>query len=173
LKIGELGPLAVRIGIWVSEQSKKGFDCFIPEQALVEAFPESNIDELALAIAEFESDGYLKTTSFISKRLPRMFTTPDLFITFDPHTGKSNPETDVVALVDLALGKSATGTVGVEELYETSGFPLRRFNPAFAYLVSQVDDRRVLPGGTVDYPARGFLMTDSDRVALQRFAARL
>lgn len=173
LKIGELGPLAVRIGLWVSEQSEKGFDCFIPEQDLTDAFPVSNIDELAFAIAELESDGFLKTTSFISKRLPRMFTTPDLFITFDPHTGKSNPETDVVALVDLALGKSATGTVGVEELHEASGFPLRRFNPAFAYLVSQIDERRVLQGGTDDYPARGFLMTDGDRVALQRFAARL
>ena len=71
----------------------------------MEAFPESNVDELAFAIAELESDGYLKTTSFVSKRLPRMFTTPDLFITFDPHTGKSNPEADVVALVDLALGR--------------------------------------------------------------------
>lgn len=173
LKIGELGPLAIRIGLWISEHSEKGFDCFIPEQDLMEAFPESNIDELGFAIAELENDGYLKTTSFISKRLPRMFTTPDLFITFDPHTGKSNPETDVVALVDLALGKSATGTVGVEELHEASGFPLRRFNPPFAYLVSQIDDRRVLQGGSDDYPARGFLMTDSDRVSLQRFAGRL
>jgi hypothetical protein len=36
-----------------------------------------------------------------------------------------------------------------------------------------VADRRVLQGGTHDYAARGFLMIDSDRVALQRFAARL
>jgi hypothetical protein len=85
------------------------------------------------------------------------------FIAFDPHTGKSNPEVDVVALVDLALGNSGTGTVGAEELHEASGWPLRRFNPPFAYMVSQIDDQRVLQGGTDDYPARGFLMTDSDR----------
>ncbi len=173
LKIGELGPLAIRIGVWVSEQSEKGFDNFIPEQELIEAFPESGIDELAFAVAELESDGYLKTSSFISKRLPRMFTAADLFIAFDPHTGKSNPEVDVVALVDLALGKSGTGTIGAEELHEASGWPLRRFNPPFAYMVSQIDDRRVLQGGTDDYPARGFLMIDSDLVALHRFAARL
>ncbi|WP_156435530.1 hypothetical protein [Bradyrhizobium lablabi] len=65
----------------------------------------------------------------ISKRLPRMFTTADLFIAFDPHTGKSNPEVDVVALVDIALAKSGTGTVGADELHEDSGWPLRRFNP--------------------------------------------
>ncbi|MGY3138338.1 hypothetical protein ACVWZM_009020 [Bradyrhizobium sp. USDA 4501] len=173
LKIGELGPLAVRIGLWVSEQSEKGFDCFVPEQDLIEAFPESSIDELAFAIAELESDGYFRTSSFISSRLPRMFTTADLFITFDPHTGKSYPEADVVALVDLALGKSGTATVGPEELHQATGWPLRRFNPPFAYLVSQIDDRRVLQGGTDDYPSRGFLMMDSDRVALHRFAARL
>jgi hypothetical protein len=173
LRVGELSPLAVRIGLWISEQSEKGFDDFIPEQDLVEAFPESSIDELGFAIAELESDGYLKTTSFIAKRLPRMFTTADLFIAFDPHTGKSNPEVDVVALVDLALGNSGTGTVGAEELHEASGWPLRRFNPPFAYMVSQIDDQRVLQGGTDDYPARGFLMTDSDRVALHRFAGRL
>lgn len=173
LKIGELGPLAIRIGLWVSEQSQKGFDCFIPEQDLIEAFPESNIDDLAFAVAELESDGYLRTSSMISTRLPRMFTTAELFITFDPHTGQSTPETDVVALVDLALGKSGTGTVDAEELHAASGWSLRRFNPPFAYLVSQIDDRRVLHGGTEDYPSRGFLMTDGDRVALQRFAARL
>jgi len=173
LKIGELGPLAVRIGLWISEQSEKGFDNFIPEHDLVEAFPASSIDELAFAVVELESDRYLKTNSFMSKRLPRIFTTTDLFIAFDPHTGKSNPEADVVALVDFALGKSGTGIFGAEELHEASGWPLRRFNPPFAYLVSQIDDRRVLQGGADDYPARDFLMTDSDRVALQRFAARL
>jgi hypothetical protein len=173
LKIGELGPLAVHIGSWISEQSEKGFDNFIPEQELVEAFPTSSIDELAFAIAELESDGYLKTTSFISQRLPRMFTTVELFIAFDPHTGKSNPEVDVVTLVDLALAKSGTGTVGPEELHAATGWPLRRFNPPFAYMVSQIDDQRVLQGGTDDYAARGFLMIDSDRVALHRFAGRL
>jgi hypothetical protein len=50
---------------------------------------------------------------------------------------------------------------------------LRRFNPAFAYMISQLDERRVLKGVTDDYPARGFLLMDADRVDLKRFAARL
>jgi hypothetical protein len=175
LKIGELGPIAVRIGLWVSEQSEKGFDNFIPEEELIKAFPDANIDELAFAVAELANDGYIKTTSFISKRLPRMFTTTEFFIAFDPHTGKSNPAVDVVVLVDLTLAKTGTGsaTIGPEELHEATDWPLRRFNPAFAYLVSQIDDRRVLKGGADEYAARGFLMIDSDRVALHRFAARL
>ena len=173
LKIGELGPLAVRIGLWISQESEKGFDNFIREQDLTKAFLEASIDELAFAVAELESDGYLRTTSFISQRLPRMFTTADLFIAFDPHTGKSNPEVDVVGLVDLTLQTSGTRTIGSEELFEQSGWPLRRFNPAFSFMISQIDDGRVLRGGSDDHPARGFLLTDGNRVTLHRFAARL
>jgi hypothetical protein len=90
----------------------------------------------------------------------------------DPHTGKSNPEVDMVVLVDLALAKSGTGTIGTEELHKACGRALRRFNPTFPFMVSQIDDRRVLKGGTDGYPARGFLMIDADRVALHRFAGR-
>lgn len=173
LKIGELGPLAVRIGLWVSRESDKGFDDFIPEQDLTQAFSEASIDELAFAVAELENDGYLRTASFISQRLPRMFATTDLFIAFDPHTEKSNPEVDVVTLVDYALSTSGTRVVGPEELLKQSGWLLRRFNPAYAYMISQIDDGRVLKGGSDDHPARGFLLTDGDRVTLHRFAARL
>jgi hypothetical protein len=100
-----------------------------------------------------------------------MRTTADLYITFDPHALKTDPAVDVVTLVDMALAK--TNTVGPEELHTATGWPLRRFNPAFAYMLSQIDDGRVLKGGTNDYVARGFFLTDGDRVDLHRFAARM
>lgn len=171
LKIGELGPLAVRIGLWVSQESEKGFGDLISEAELIKAFPDASIDALSFAVAELSKDDYLNTTSFIGSRLPRMTTTLNLYIEFDPHAVKTDPAADVVALVDLALAK--TNTAGVEELYRETGWPLRRFNPAFAYLVSQIDDRRVLKGGTNDHPARGFFLMDGDRVDLHRFASRL
>jgi hypothetical protein len=87
-----------------------------------------------------------------------MFTTADLFIAFDPCTGKSSPEVDVVALIDHALAKSGTCTVGPEELHEKSGWPLRRFNPAFTYMISQIDDRRVLEGRLGRLSGAGFLV---------------
>lgn len=40
-------------------------------------------------------------------------------------------------------------------------------------MVSQIDERRVLAGGTNDYPVRGFFLMDEDRVDLKRFADRL
>ena len=100
-----------------------------------------------------------------------MRSTVELFLSFDPHAVGSNPAEDVVTLVDLAL--AATDNVGPEELRNATGWPIRRFNPAFAYMLSQIDDRRVLKGGTDDYAARGFCLLDSDRVDLRRFAARL
>jgi hypothetical protein len=171
LKIGELGPLAVRIGIWVSEQSEKGFDDFIAEEALINAFPDASGDDLGFAVAELSKDGYLDTTSYIAKRLPRMRTTVDLYITFDPHAVKTDPALDVVTLADMALTKA--NTVAADELHKETAWPLRRFNPAFAYMISQLDGRRVLKGGTNEYAARGFYLIDSDRVDLHRFAARL
>jgi hypothetical protein len=171
LKIGELSPLAVRIGLWVSEQSAIGFGDFIPEEALTKAFPDATGDELGFAVAELSKDGYLDTTPYIANRLPRMRATVDLYITFDPHAMKTDPAVDVVVLVDRAL--AGQGTLAANELHQTSGWPLRRFNPAFAYMISQVDDRRVLKGGTDEYPARGFFLMDGDRVDLHRFVERL
>jgi len=171
LTVGKLGKLAVRIALWSAERSEKGLDDFIAEEELTKAFPDSSMDELAFAVAELAKDGYLRTTAVISKRIPRIRVAAELFITFDPRAVKTDPASDVVTIVDLALARS--NTVGVEELHAATGWSLRRFNPAFAYMVSQIDERRVLAGGTNDYPARGFFLMDEDRVDLKRFADRL
>ena len=170
LKIGELGKLAVRVGLWASEQSDKGFDDFISEDDLTKAFPNTNIDDLAFAVAELAKDGYLRTSAVTSIRIPRIWVTAELYITFDPHTVKTDPASDVVTIVDMVL---ATRKMGIEELHEATGWPLRRFNPAFAYMISQIDERRVVGGGASDYPARHFFLMDEDRVDLKRFADRL
>jgi hypothetical protein len=103
LQIGELGPLAVRVGLWVSEQSLNGFGDFVPEEALRKAFPDAGEQDLGFAVAELAKDRYLETTSYLANRLPRMRATVELFITFDPHAVKTDPATDVVTLVDMAL----------------------------------------------------------------------
>ena len=171
LQIGELSPLGVRIGLWVSEQSQNGFGDVIPEETLRKAFPDAGDQLLGFAVAELAKDGYLETTSYLANWLPRMRATVDLFITFDPHAVKTDPSTDVVILVDMALAE--TDGVAAKELHKATGWPLRRFNPAFAYMVSQLDDRGVLKGGPEDYAARGFVLIESDRVDLHRFAGRL
>jgi hypothetical protein len=171
LQIGELGRLAVRIGLWVSGQSQNGYGDFIPEEALRKAFPETGEGDLGFAVAELAKDGYLETTPYLANRPPHMRATVDLYVTFDPHAIKTDPAADVVTLIDIALAK--TDGMAAEELHAATGWPLRRFNPAFAYMLTQLDDGRVLRGGPQDYPARAFMLIDSDRVDMHRFAARL
>lgn len=115
LEIGELTPLAVRIGLWISEHSAKGFDDFIPEEAVTDAFPDASGDELAFAVMELSKDGYLDTTSYSVKRLPRMRATVELYITFDPHAVKTDPVVDVVVLVERVL--ASRDTVAAHELH--------------------------------------------------------
>jgi hypothetical protein len=55
----------VKIGCWISKASTRGFDDFIAEEALVEAFPDASIDELSYAVAELSKDGYLNTTGVL------------------------------------------------------------------------------------------------------------
>lgn len=171
LKIGELGPLAIQIGLWIAKESTHGYSDFIPENELIAAFPAASLDDLGFAVAELSADDFIDTTSYIAKRLPRMTSNPSLYITFDPYAMKTDPGVDVVTLVDMVLAKK--GTIAVDELHKESGWPLRRFNPAFAYLNSEIEERRVLKGGTNEYPARGFLLVDHDRAVLHRFASRL
>jgi hypothetical protein len=171
LMIGELGKLAVLIGLWISKQSKSGFDDLISEDDLAKAFPDSANDELASAVAELKIDGYLQTSDSMGSRIPRILVGVELFITFDPHTMQTNPASDALTICDMCLAKDES--VGVENLHEATGWPLRRFNPAFSYLIAQIDEEHVFEGGTDQFPARGFYLTDEDRVLLKRFSKRI
>jgi hypothetical protein len=169
LKIGELGSLAIRIGFWISEESAQGFDDHITEEDLRKAFPDESVEDLALAVAELATDGYVSTTHFMSTRIPHVRTTTELYLTFDPHTLKHDPAEDVVKLIDLAL---AGDDAGAQDLHASTGWPLRRFNPAFAYMLSYIDEGRVA-SGVPEYPAHSFFLMDEDRVELKRLADRL
>lgn len=170
LKIGELGPLAIKVGLWASKESAHGYGDFVPEDELIAAFPDATVDELGFAIAELAKEDFINTTAYIAKRLPRITTNPNLYFTFDPHVLQTDPAIDAAALGDLILKK---GFVEAAQLHDECGWPLRRFNPAFAYLLTQIDDERVSKTNVPDYPAYGFLLMDSERVDLHRFASRM
>lgn len=169
-KIGQLTDLAVRIGIWTCRESRSGFSELVSEEGLKAAFREATEDELGFAVTELEQDGYLRTMSLMSSRLPRMRTTPELYMAFDPHAIGTDPQADVLALIELVLARR--NTIVAEELHGASEWPLRRFNPAFAHIVAHVDDRRTF-SGSGEYPAGGFLLTDTEQVELHRLGSRL
>jgi hypothetical protein len=168
--VGELGPLAVRIGL-ASERSEKGFGDFLDEDELLTAFSDVDEDEVSLAVAELSTDDYIDTTSYIAKRLPRMSCNTDIYVEFDRHTMKTDPESDIAFLIDKVL--EAVESVGVEDLHLATGWTLRRFNPIFSFVVSRVDEDRVFQSRSDDYPQGGFFLADEERVILSRMKAKL
>jgi hypothetical protein len=171
-KIGVLGPLAVRIGLWASERSERGFGDYLEEEDLLAAFSDVGQDDLRMAIAELSTDEYLDTTAYMGRHLPSMNCTTDLYLDFDRHRTKNDPEADIAVLLDAILS-GGNEDIDVEELHRTTGFELRRFNPLFSFVVARVDERRVFQSRTEDYPEGGFFLTDEERVELRRLRTKL
>lgn len=167
----DLSPLARRVGLWIAEHCPDGLNSFVNEQALADAFSGGGIRDLQDAIAELEAEGLVSCSHTISKALPHVRPTTDLYVTFDPLAYGHNPASDAAELTTRVL--AGEDSVGVAELYAATDWPLRRFNPAVALVIAQVDSRRVSGEMSGDYPCRWFHLMAGDRVALKRFAARL
>jgi len=170
--IGDLGPLATAIGTWICKSSANGLPAPVDGDALLAAFSEQSDNEVTDAIAELEIDGFVTSTALINLRIPRIHSTDDLFLTFDPHVLGSDPIADTIELAERVL--DGRESVSLADLHKESGLPLRRFNPAVAMIVAEVDSRRVSQAiGEVDYPTRYFFVEAEDRVAIRRLLKRL
>lgn len=169
--VGDLGPLASRIGIWISERDPNGLPGGIRDEDFREAFANVERRDLDDALAGLEADGYVSLMKFIGGELPRISTTAELFADFDPLTLGTDPAADASELVDRILPNDRT--IGVEELHKETGWELRRFNPAMCYILGFIDSGHVSRGGTSEYPARGFAVTADERIALRRFQQQM
>jgi len=165
----EISPLAARVAKWIAEQSNNGLGEFANRDALMKAFAETEIRELAEAIAELAMEGYLLKSLTTGHVLPHMRPTPDLFATFDPLAEIGHPISDSVELIERILASG--DSVNTASLHEATGWPLRRFNPAIALVIGQIGENRVSKTSDNQYPARSFHMIADDRVALKRYTA--
>jgi hypothetical protein len=171
-QLGELGPLATAIGAWICKSSAKGLPEPVDSEALVEAFTDSDSDQLGDAIAKLDIDGLITTSHAIGLHVPRVCSTDELFLTFDPVVLKTNPIVDAIGLTKLVL--DGRESVGLKELHDESGLPLRQFNPAISMILAEVGDGRIsLTIGEFDYPTQCFFLIAEDRVAIRRLTKRL
>jgi hypothetical protein len=83
----------------------------------------------------------------------------------------TNPIEDAIGLIERVL--EGPENIRASQLHVGSGLPLRRFNPALAFVLGHIDERRVSQVWDNDYPARSFLVVAEDRVALRRVLAQL
>jgi hypothetical protein len=171
-EVGRLSPLATKIGRWISERSENGLPRVVDVEALVASFPKTEEVELGEALAELGVDGFVQCSRMFGARFPRVHSTDDLFLTFDPLVHGSDPIADSALLAELV--SDGRESVDVANLHKESGLPLRRFNPAIALVIAEVDERRVSAERPVlDYPTGSFLVFPEDRVAIRRLLHRL
>ena len=167
----ELSLLARKLGLWVAQRCPNGMREHIDEDDVLKAFEGVADRDLAEAIAELEADGFGSVTRFSGQRLPLFRPSNDLYVTFDPIASGTDPMADAVVLAGRALEED--DGVNVRALHTASEWSLRRFNPALAVVVSQIDDRRVSKTMSGEYQTTWFGLLPEDRIALKRFIQRM
>lgn len=169
----DVSELAKKLGIWMSENSEFGLEEAVNGEQLETAFQGEAEDELEDALAELEAAGVVTTRSLMNTNLPRVRPTLDLFAVFDPATKGSTPYMDAAELLDVILSDKME-SVSVPGLHEKIGWPIRRFNPAIAYVIGLVDEGRVSnETGSYPYPVRHFHVAAPDRVEMRQFLKQL
>jgi hypothetical protein len=160
-----VSPLAQKIAVWIAKTSESGLTDFVHDDALAAAFPD-NTGELADALAELELEG-LVTAVFRGSDVPTVKPTLDLYASLDKHAIGSDPLSDASELTKKIL--EGNDQVASAELHASTGWTLRRFNPALALVLSRIDSQRVSGEICSDYPSRHFFMMPIDRAELRRF----
>jgi hypothetical protein len=169
--VGDLSDMATGVGRWLCEKSTNGLPDNVDEDAVSVAFADTDMDVLSEALAELELEGCIELSHVIGPRPPRIRTTEELFLLFDPVVIDAKPLKNAMHLIDLVL--TGDGSVGLSELHNDSGMKLRNFNPAAGLLLGEIGEGRVSRTYSPDYPARRFAINAEDRVALKRLRKRL
>lgn len=167
----QLSLLARSIGVWIAEQCSDGSCDYVDPEQLMEAFADHSEAIIEEAIAELETDGFVQISRSISGGIPHFRPTLDLYLTFDGPAFGRDPIADTVTIAELVLEGSEN--VSAEEIFSQTGWDIRRFNPAFEHVASQVPDGRVSrPYGT-QFNVTSFHLLPEDKVRVKRLVSRL
>lgn len=167
----ELGLLARKIAVWAAQHDPDARGRFVDIEQLKSAFSESDEAELAEAIAELQTDGFVQSSPTFGSRLHAFRCRADLFATFDPVAIGSDPVADSVTLAEAAL--ECDGAVSSPKIIEQLGWTVRRFNPALELVVAHIPDGRVSRTNDPQFAVRSFWVLPEDRVTLKRYIARM
>lgn len=160
-----VSPLAQKVAMWIAGNSETGLTDFADAEALAAAFA-GEMENLADVLAELEVEG-LVTTVFRGHEIPAVKPTIDLFTSIDRHAIGSDPLSDAAQLTKKIL--EGEDHIAIAELHASTGWTLRRFNPALALVLARIDDQRVSAEICNDYPSRYFFLLPVDKAELKRF----
>lgn len=167
----QLSLLARKIGVWAAEQCSDGQHDFVDPDKLKVAFDENSKGELEEAIAELETDGFVEVSRTLGGGLPHFHPTLDLYLTFDGPAFGRDPIADTVTVAKLAL--LGPDSVEAEKVFAQTGWDIRRFNPAFEHVASQIPDGRVGRSFGTQFTVQFFHLLPEDRVQVKRLVSRL
>lgn len=159
---------AMALATWLSLRTETGLDDLVEYDALTAAFPEATARDLQDATAELEMFGLATVTKALGFPVRAITPTYALYALFDPVTLHTSPQADAVDVARAALDLDSGDA---RELETHLGWPRRRFNPAFALLLTLVDDGRVRKVIQPDYPSLGFLIAAEERVRFKALVA--
>jgi hypothetical protein len=159
---------ATALASWLALQSEAGMDDPVEYGTVAAAFPDATARELQDAAAELETHGLAKVSKAMGHPLLRITPSYTLYALFDPVVHQTSPQNDAVAIARAALELDSGDA---RELEAHLGWPRRRFNPAFALLLTLVHDGRVRKVIQPDYPSIGFLMAAEERVRFNALIA--
>lgn len=152
---------ATALATWLVQQSASGLEDFVEYEAIAAAFPDASPRELQDAAAELEMAGLATVSKTLGHPLHLLTPSYKVFALFDPVVFGSSPQSDAVELARAALDLDSGDA---RELEAHMGWPRRRFNPAFALLLTLVYEGRIRKVIQPDYPSLGFLMGAEERV---------
>lgn len=167
----KLSLLARKVGLWVARQCADGRCSHVDLDELKVAFAVESAEELEEAIAELETDGFAQMSRAMGGGIPHFRPTLDLYLTFDGPAFGRDPIADTVTVAELAL--SGSDSVNAENIFSQTGWDVRRFNPAFEHVASQIPDGRVSRSYGTQFGVSYFLLLPEDRVRVKRLVARL
>lgn len=159
---------AMALATWLSLRSETGLDDLVEYDTLTAAFPDATARDLQDAAAELEMYGLASVTKAMGFPVRAITPAYALYALFDPVTLQTSPQADAVALAQAALDLDSGDA---RELESHLGWPRRRFNPAFALLLTLVHDGRIRKVIQPDYPSMGFLIAAEERVRFRALVA--
>lgn len=167
----QLSFFARKVGVWIAEHCSDGRCTHVNIEEFNAAFVENSESELEEAIAELETDGFVQMSRTMGGGMPHFRPTLDLYLTFDGPAFGRDPIADTVTVAELVLAGS--DSVNAEDIFSKTGWDIRRFNPIFEHVASQIPDGRVIRAYGTQFSVSFFCLLPEDRVRVKRLISRL
>lgn len=163
-----LSPDATALATWIALSSDAGMDDPVQYEKVVAAFPDATARELQDAAAELEMHGLATVSKAIGDPLRAIVPSYELYALFDPVVLGTSPQNDAVTIAQAALELDSGDA---KELQTHLAWSRRRFNPAFALILTLVYPGRIRQVIQPNYPRIGFLMAPEERVRFKALVA--